>query len=142
MVTAGTRAGSHGRKAIFVQHRCSLEPLALTSCMQLCSLLHYACSWALKIMSFLSKAKDRERESERERDVYVYGEMSESVVGLCLGLSLGPSIKDHNTHSTCMAHISNSCVSLHIFSSLTDDISTDLPVNESFFEHCRCLSRL
>lgn len=36
MVTAGTRADIHSRKAIFVWHRCSLRPLAHTSCMRLC----------------------------------------------------------------------------------------------------------
>lgn len=41
-----------------------------------------------------------------------------------------------------MPHILKPCVLLHIFSSLADDFSTDLPVNEPFFEHCRCLSQL
>lgn len=65
--------------------------------------------------------------------------------GLCL-FAVVPSIKlsQYSQHIDALYFelMAKPRVLLHIFSSLADDINTDLSVNEPFSEHCRCLSPL
>lgn len=135
-VTAGTRADGHRRKAIFVRHRCSVEPLALTSCMQLCSLLDYACGRALKNHELPVKSQ-RERQKEREKRAKAmpskevkktFRELEQCLLSLQWWQYISGAI------------FPSPCVALYIFSPLVVDTGADPPMNELFSKHCRCPS--